>query len=150
MARNDYTKAQRDAFQRERIKQELARGAYKSTPQIEAFLGGRPMPKSKPIGDVFGKLTKQLGKLDKQLTEIIKQSEPQKPKTRTVRGGYLQADTSMSTCFDDLVYSRKDGGVYADFARPTIGTWFYPMSRADAQEWFESDSLGSFFNAFIR
>jgi hypothetical protein len=29
-------------------------------------------------------------------------------------------------------------------------TYFYPMSRADAQDWFDDDSLGEYFNAFVR
>jgi hypothetical protein len=38
--------------------------------------------------------------------------------------------------------------VFATFSKDG-SQYFYPMSRADAQEWFDDD-LGRFFNAFIR
>lgn len=63
------------------------------------------------------------------------------------RGG-LTADQA-STCFDELVYSQSAGGVFATFAKDG-SSYFYPMSRADAQEWFDDDSLGEYFNAMVR
>jgi hypothetical protein len=60
----------------------------------------------------------------------------------------LVADTSDSECFSDLRYSKTDGGVYATFAQDNT-QYFYPMSRRDAQEWFDDD-LGVYFNAEIR
>jgi hypothetical protein len=62
------------------------------------------------------------------------------------RGG-LTAEQD-STCFDELVYSQSAGGVFASFAKG--GDYFYPMSRKEAQEWFDDDSLGEYFNAEIR
>ena len=54
-----------------------------------------------------------------------------------------------SSCFDDLRYSQSAGGVFATFAKDG-SSYFYPMSRADAQEWFDDDSLGEYFNAMVR
>ncbi len=65
---------------------------------------------------------------------------------RANRGGLVAEQDS--SCFDELVYSQSAGGVYATFAKG--GDYFYPMSRRDATEWFDDDSLGEFFNAFIR
>lgn len=60
----------------------------------------------------------------------------------------LVADTSDSSCFDDLRYSPTDGGVYATFSRDG-SQYFYEMSRADAKEWFDDD-LGRYFNENVR
>ena len=62
--------------------------------------------------------------------------------------GSLTADQA-STCFDDLRYSQSAGGVFATFAKDG-SSYFYPMSRADAQRWFDDDSLGEYFNAIVR
>jgi hypothetical protein len=101
----------------------------------------------------FDQLSKRLSKgLQKSINEIIKEKVKEAPGPKTRKDGkYLQADTSGSVCFDNLVYSKADGGVYADFANPTVGTWFYPMSEAEARDWFENaPDLGAYFNAFIR
>ncbi len=60
----------------------------------------------------------------------------------------LIADTSDSSCFDDLRYSASDGGVYATFSRDG-SQYFYEISRADAKEWFDDD-LGRYFNDNVR
>lgn len=91
-----------------------------------------------------------LKKLNKQLDESIKANKPKREKPHQHKGGFLEADTSGSTCFDYLVYSKADGGVFANFINPTRGMWFYPMSRAEAKEWFDAASLGGFFNDAIR
>lgn len=53
-----------------------------------------------------------------------------------------------SECFSDLRYSPSAGGVYATFARDG-SQYFYPMSRAEAKDWF-GDDVGRVFNAEIR
>jgi hypothetical protein len=53
-----------------------------------------------------------------------------------------------STCFDDLSYA--DGGVYATFANPTRGTWFYPMTKKEAKAWASAPSYGQYFNDEVR
>ena len=58
----------------------------------------------------------------------------------------LVADTSDSTCFDDLTYA--DGAVVAVFTDGTV--YSYPMSKSEARDWFDDTSLGGYFNAVIR
>ncbi len=40
--------------------------------------------------------------------------------------------------------------VTASFIGPAAGEWEYDMSLAEAREWFNSDSLGGYFNDEIR
>jgi hypothetical protein len=70
------------------------------------------------------------------------------PAKRPSRATELKADVSGSSCFTSLKF--RNGVVTAVFANPTIGTWQYEMSRADAKEWFDSESLGGFFNDEVR
>jgi hypothetical protein len=70
------------------------------------------------------------------------------PTKRATRAKTLVADTSGSECFDSLKY--KNGVVRASFVGPAAGVWEYPMSRADAKEWFDDASLGGFFNDNVR
>ena len=70
------------------------------------------------------------------------------PAKRASRAKTLVADTSGSECFDSLVY--RDGTVTASFIGPAAGEWRYDMSLAEAREWFNSDSLGGYFNDEIR
>lgn len=70
------------------------------------------------------------------------------PAKRATRAKELKADVSGSTCFSAA--SFKNGVLSLTFANPTIGTWEYEMSRAEAKEFFDSDSLGSYFSENIR
>jgi len=55
--------------------------------------------------------------------------------------------SGTSDCFDDLRYSKKDGGVYMTF---TDGYQdFEPMDKATARDWF-SDDVGRWYNTNIR
>ena len=76
-----------------------------------------------------------------KITEPLAQNEHYKRNrgSLTAEGG--------SACFDELKYSQSAGGVYASFAKG--GTWFYPMSRADAEQWFQNDQ-GVWFNKMVR
>jgi hypothetical protein len=143
MAERKYTKAERDEWQRRRMRDEIATGRLKPNANIKAFLEGKPQPPREKRPDAFGTLNQEL---DRALQAAIRQAAI---KHKQVRGGFMVA-TQDSECFDELLYSAQDGGVYATFANATRGTWFYPMSRAAAKEWFEADGLGEFFNAAIR
>ena len=65
---------------------------------------------------------------------------------RRSRARTIVADQE-SMCFDDVRYRggtafvtfHKDGSQYA-----------YAMSRAEFREWMDADSLGGFFNDYIR
>jgi len=70
------------------------------------------------------------------------------PAKRASRVKELKADTSASSCFDSLTF--KNGVVRASFIGPAAGVWEYPMSRADAKEWFDDASLGGYFNDNVR
>ncbi|MGD0075351.1 MAG: hypothetical protein ABSD31_13580 [Candidatus Binataceae bacterium] len=66
--------------------------------------------------------------------------QPKRSRAKT-----LVADTSDSSCFDDLRF--KAGVAYATF---TDGSQYeYDIDRATFKEWME-DSLGGFFNAVVR
>ena len=67
---------------------------------------------------------------------------------RPSRAKTLVADVSGSECFDSLTY--KDGTVTASFIGPAAGVWEYDMTLAEAREWFNSDSLGGYFNDEVR
>lgn len=144
MARSDYTKEQRDAFQRSRINSELARGQYSRTQQIDAFLAGKPMPKQPAQPSIFKKLDQALSK---EIDAIL--SPPKKEQKVQSKGGNLSWNGD-SDCFDALYFSKSAQGVIATFSGPAAGDWFYPMSKADARDWFNADSVGEYFNAFIR
>lgn len=146
----------RENWERQRLAQDVSRGNVRRTAEIDAFLGGASKAEAKKLrpqqpADPFKRLNRDLGKLNKEIDANMKASEAgrHKQKPKSVRGGYFVA-MQDSTCFSDLVYSRKDGGVFATFIGPSAGDYFYPMSRADAKAWFDDSSLGAFFNAFVR
>lgn len=68
-----------------------------------------------------------------------------KPKKRG--SGTLVADTSDSTCFADLRY--KGGSVYMTFTDGSQDI-IDGMTKADAQDWFDADSLGGYYNDVYR
>jgi hypothetical protein len=70
------------------------------------------------------------------------------PTKRASRATELKADVSGSSCFSAAKF--KNGVLSLTFANPTIGTWQYEMSRSEAKEFFDSESLGGFFNDNIR
>jgi hypothetical protein len=70
------------------------------------------------------------------------------PAKRPSRAKELKADVSGSSCFSAAKF--KNGVLSLTFANPTIGTWEYEMSRAEAKEFFDAPSLGEFFNSNIR
>jgi len=59
----------------------------------------------------------------------------------------MYADTSGSTCFDELVW--EDGTVSATFTDGS--TYDYDdFTRSEAREWFDDESLGGYFNDVVR
>lgn len=68
------------------------------------------------------------------------------PSGRASRAKIIEPDLN-SKCFSDLAYSG--GEVVATFARDG-STYTYPMSKREALEWFDDESAGQFFNAFVR
>jgi hypothetical protein len=66
---------------------------------------------------------------------------------RRSRAKTIVADVGDSECFTDLRF--RNGEAFATFARDG-SSYSYEMSRADFREWMDADSLGKFFNSFIR
>ena len=144
MAERKHTMSERDAWQRRRMRDEIATGRLTRTPNIDAFLAGKPQPPRKPAPDAFGAINRAI---DRALQPAIRQAAV---KHKAVRGGFMVA-AQDSECFDELLYSAADGGVFASFANKTRGVWFYPMSRREAKQWFDAtEGLGEFFNSEIR
>ncbi len=73
--------------------------------------------------------------------------EPHYTRAKQANRGGLTAEQD-STCFDELTYSQSAGGVFATFTDGS--SYFYDMSRSEAQDWFDDDSLGGYFNAVVR
>jgi hypothetical protein len=155
MARDDYTKAQRDAWMRQRLAQDVARGNVKRTAQVDAFLKGKPMPPNKPVPDVFKKLNKELAGLDKQINKNIHASEGKgkKPSRSQIERAAQQHRvlyaSAPSSCFSEA--SWQDGVLSLTFANKAVGTWDYEgVSLADFMDFAQSGSLGGWFNDNLR
>jgi hypothetical protein len=59
--------------------------------------------------------------------------------------------SGTSSCFSDLRWSSNSGNGGAVFATFKDGSQYvYPMSRAEARDWFEDQSVGQTFNESIR
>lgn len=67
---------------------------------------------------------------------------------RRTNNGPMEADCSGSECFDALTY--EDGVVTAEFNDRKGTIEEYAMTRAEAKEWFDSPSLGQWFNSSVR
>lgn len=66
---------------------------------------------------------------------------------RRSRARPVAADTSDSTCFDQLVWFQ--GEAFFTFRRDDYQD-SVPMSRAEFNQWKNSDSLGGTYNALYR
>lgn len=128
----NYTKEDKLAWQRQRIAEHVAKGQLKATPQIKAFIVGKPMPPGAQVKPL------SLGAKVSVNTEA-KTGKGEVHRTITANQG--------STCFDSLVW--EDGLVTAVFAKDD-SVYEYEMDRDDFLEWARSGSLGEFFNAEVR
>jgi len=70
------------------------------------------------------------------------------PAKRT-RPKVLVAD-QRSRCFDDVRWTSRDGGVAFVQFHKDGSQYSYNMSRAEFKEWRDDESLGAFFNLFVR
>jgi hypothetical protein len=133
MGRDQYTKAQRDAWQAERIAGEAARGLHStginSLPKVSAFKQAlaeglnAKNPNRQPLAQV-GHNTVSKIKHAKHLAAGID-----------------------SECFSSLEW---EGGIAtATFAR-NGAIYEYELTREEFLEWVASGSLGQYFNAEIR
>jgi hypothetical protein len=135
MAREDFTKAQRDAWQAVRIAGERARGQHSAKINALPRYDGRTM---NPFGPQ-GSLAKAI---DKTAQRMVDRAIAQKaPKGSTIHS------TVDSTCLADL--SFKDGVATATFFRGGDVVYGYPMDLETFLEWVDSDSIGKFGNDFV-
>jgi hypothetical protein len=138
MAREDYPKAQRDAWQATRLAAERARGQHSS--KINA-LPRAPNPFG-PQGTLAKAINEPIAATVKAKQKELDRSIASKaPKGSTIHS------TVDSTCPADL--SWKDGVATAEFYRGGQLIYDYDMSLEDFLEWVESDSIGQFGNAYV-
>ena len=163
-----WDKASRDAWERQRLAQDIASGNVKRNAKIDAFLAGGPKLKApnKHYGPAnFNDLLKPLNHeakktLGDKIAENMRESEGKKKKQPTkskmrralANGGELHA-VMPSDCFQDLyaVASDDDGMVLVSgvFANPTRGEWQYEMTLDEFLDW-ANDDLGVAFNEWVR
>lgn len=144
---------QKQEWQRQRIRGELASGRINSTPQIEAFLQGKPMPPNKPSGDVLGKLNLDLAKLNKQINQNIHASEAdnkKEPKLSEIRKAAKEGQTLFasqpSTCFTEV--SWTDGVASLTFAHKTVMTVDIEMDLDEFLDFAHApEGMGARFNS---
>lgn len=148
MARDDYTKAQRDIWQRARLRDDIAKGRVSSTENINRFLAGKPPLKFKPR-DAFADLNQQINKSIRESLgrELAKHGPTRGQIDHAVKAHKTLVATAPSTCFDSLTW--KDGVATAVFAKDG-SVYDYPMDVDDFLDWANSGSLGKTFNDGIR
>jgi hypothetical protein len=128
MARNDYTPAQRQAWQAQRLAAERARGLYGD--HSKGVLG-------LPRANAFGRESKLNQQLDKQLQKQVNKAIADK----APKGATLHADFS-SECLESLDWA--DGVASFNFVkRNKNGPYEVPMSKSEWVDWVNSDSIGS-------
>lgn len=138
---------QKQEWQRARIRGELASGRIKSTPQIQAFLQGKPMPPNKPVPDAFNKINKQL---NKQLDQSLKDNQPQPTRAeidKAAKQGKTLVSTVPSSAFNEVSWHK--GIVTAEFWNGYV--YSAPMSKEDFLDWAGggADSLGKYYNQVL-
>jgi hypothetical protein len=142
----------RDSWMRQRLAGEVASGRVKRTANVDAFLQNKPMPGNKPIGDVFGQLTRDLAKLDKQINANIHASEGDKKKKgpslsavkKAAKEGRTLYASQPSTCFTEV--SWTDGVCTFSFAHKTIMDVDVPMDLQEFLDLASEPSLGQAWN----
>jgi hypothetical protein len=138
-------------WMKQRIGNELARNAYAPTDNVSRFLADKPTKPNKPLGDVFGKLTKELASLNKSINQNIHASESGKKKGPTKSQIQKAADdgrtlyaTQPSTAFTEV--SWTSGVCTFSFAHKTVGDWDVEMTLDDFLDLSAEPSLGVAFN----
>ena len=139
MARSDFTKAQRDAWQAQRLTAERARGLGDHMARINA------LPR---VGeDVFGRESKLNRQLDADLQKRIDQAVASKVGSNSKqRGKGFELDCA-GKCLSEGYWSPRDGGtLYLTFARTGDDYIYYGVPRSVARE----VTSGEDFNDLIR
>jgi hypothetical protein len=147
--RDKYTKAERDAWQSNRIADEVARGLYgNKTWNGKAWVqpNGEPLPRAPKAPNPFGKEGTLAKSINEQLAGFEK--DRQRAVNKAVadaapKHARLIADVP-STCLESLTF--KDGIATATFYRGGQIVYDYPMSRDDFIDWVSDGSLGKYGN----
>lgn len=147
--------ASREAWERQRLALDVARGNVGRTPEIDAFLRGASKAEAKKLRpqqqrDAFKQLNRELGQLSKQTNKNIHANADKgnAPKLSEVKKAAKEGRTlfaaTPSTCFSEV--SWTDGVASLTFANKTQGTWDIEMSLEDFLD-FTDGSMGQNFNA---
>jgi hypothetical protein len=147
--RDKYTKAERDAWQSNRIADEVARGLYgNKTWNGKAWVqpNGEPLPRAPKAPNPFGKEGTLAKSINEQLAGFEK--DRQRAVNKAVadaapKHARLIADV-LSTCLESLTF--KDDIATATFYRGGQIVYDYPMSRDDFIDWVSDGSLGKYGN----
>ena len=128
MPRNDFTKAERDAWQAQRLAGERGRGQHSA--------GINKLPRApNPFGP-HGSLSKQINNsLQRQVNEAIANKAP--------KGATLHS-TAPSTCLENLTW--KDGIATATFYRGGAVVYDFSMTESEWLDWASAPSIGKFGN----
>jgi hypothetical protein len=130
-SRDKYTKAERDAWQAQRIAGEKARGLHSA--------GINALPKApNPFG--------REGSLSKQIDRSLQKEANRAAIEKAPKGSTITANIP-STCLESL--SWKDGVATATFYRGGAITYEYEVDRETYISWINSGSLGKFGNEEI-
>lgn len=144
-----WSQADKDAWQRQRLADELARGIHSATGPVARFLTNKPRVKSQSK-DAFADLTDKLNKqLKKSVNDAIKEkTAPTFDEVQqAAKAGAVLHFNGDSTCFASLSWQSDDGGdgtVTATFQNG-YGPYTAPLDLETFLDWTD-DSAGKFFN----
>jgi hypothetical protein len=150
--RDKYTKAERDAWQSNRIADEVARGLYGNKMwNGKAWVqpDGSPIPRAPKAPNPFGREGSLSRSIDKQLKsydKFVQKTVNQAVANAAPKHARLIADVP-STCLDSLTW--KDGVATATFYRGGAVVYDYEMSRDEFIDWVSDGSLGKYGNEFV-
>jgi hypothetical protein len=151
MPRNDYTPAQRAAWQAGRLAAERARGNHSAG--INALpRAGAPLQSyeeaQKQLGATLQRVqTEMNARIKGIINEELKKHGPSRAEVeKAAKAGKTLRATTPSSCLASLEYDSKEGVAVAEFYRGGAVVYDYPMSLNEFIEWADSESLGKFGN----
>jgi hypothetical protein len=146
-----WSREDKDAWQRQRLADELARGVHSPNGPVAKYLRNEPPVKSPPK-NAFDQLNEKLNKqLQKAVNDAIadKTSPTLDEVQQAAADGHTLRATQESTCFASLEYVPLDaetGTVVATFVNG-YGPYEGEMDLDDFIDWADSGSLGGTYNA---
>lgn len=171
MPRNDYTPAQRAAWQAQRLAGERARGAHSAGINALPRAGSPLQSSTKTSSDKFDVSGLTQAQQDKW-TAVARKigSTPSAQSYEAARQKFKEAQQKLSeevnraiadkapkhatleatlpsTCLASLTW--KDGIATAEFYRGGDVVYEYPMTRDEFVDWASDSSLGKYGNAYV-